>query len=252
MPDNTIPTSHPEMSLIRGKPIAITVVIPTYNRPEILKETIMRLDMHLKFQGQVRYIIGNDGDEPIEFDETMLRPGHTINIVASPQKGLGANLNFLLSLVETNIVMQLDDDHWLNRPLDVTDYARDLLKKNLNIGWIRLFMGEREDVYKLKSYYRMKSATYGPYWILDTESPELYLASNRPHIKRISFHISNFGWYPENRTLGKTEEAWCHQYKKLRNDSKSWGAKPWVAVPMFGLALEQWHHVGDSWQDRGL
>jgi hypothetical protein len=122
----------------------------------------------------------------------------------------------------------------------------------MNLGWIRMFMGERRDVYNLDGYYKFRAANYGPYWYVDAESPDLYIASNRPHVKRVDFHSVHYGWYPEDRTLGQTEEAWCHSYKDIRRRHGKWSGLPWVAVPMFGLQLDQWQHVGDSWQDKGL
>jgi hypothetical protein len=106
-------------------------------------------------------------------------------------------------------------------------------------------------MYNLKGYYKFLAANYGPYWYLDADSPDLYIASNRPHLKLTSFHRIDYGWYHENKTLGKTEESFCHQYKDVRRKS-DWKDKPWVVVPMVGLAWDQWLHVGESWQKEGL
>lgn len=245
MPDNT---GH-------GKPYAITVVIPTYNRPKILYQTIGRLYRYLEFDGEVRFLIGDDGGtDPVSASDLHALPAYregAISVIPGPRRGLGANLNMLLGEVTTNVVMQMDDDHWLTAPLDINDYARDLLDKSLNVGWIRLFLGERSDVYNLKGYYKFNAANYGPYWFINPESPDLYIASNRPHIKHMNFHI-HYGQYDEAKTLGKTEESWCHNYKNMRSASKKWEKLPWVVVPMLGLTLHQWQHVGESWQKEGL
>ncbi len=235
--------------IVHGTPKAITIIIPTYNRPDILRATLTRLDKNLVFGGEIRILIGDDGDKRLFVDR---KNRVNITVLPGPRRGLGANLNMLLNHVETNIVMQMDDDHWLTDTLDISDYARDLLNSKLNAGWVRLFMGERQDVYHFDTYYKLQGATFGPYWFVDADSPELYISSNRPHIKHINFHRDHYGFYPEDRTLGKTEEAWCHQYKKLRKAEKYWHVKPWVVVPLFGLSMRQWQHVGDSWQDEGL
>jgi glycosyltransferase involved in cell wall biosynthesis len=252
-------------SITEGKPRAVSVVIPTYNRVKILGKTIALLHQNLQFPGEVHYVIGNDGEE-IDYDDFVNLVNHevyklheglaaversNVRIIPGPKRGLGANLNNALEHATTNLVLQMDDDHWLVKELDITDYARDILNPELNIGWIRLFMGEREDVYSLSTYYKFKAALYGPYWYVDTESPELYIASNRPHIKHIRFHRAIYGWYDEDKTLGKTEESFCHRYKRIRNN-QPWERYPWVAVPMFGLALGQWDHVGESWQKQGF
>jgi len=234
----------------------LTIIIPTYNRPEILVETVDLLLSNLVYfdeQGNrepdVHVFIGNDGDD---FDpKYLLSDRGEIRIYKGPGRGLGANLNMLLSKVETPLVMQLDDDHHLIDHLDITDYARDLFTEELNIGWIRLFMGEEKDAYNLGKYYKFKAANYGPYWYLDVEGPELYLASNRPHIKHMRFHWV-YGMYDQSVKLGQTEVRWCANYKAMRREQPEWNIMPWVVIPMFGLNLGQWMHVGDSWQKKGL
>ena len=147
----------------------------------------------------------------------------------------------------------MDHDHWLEKPLDITDYADDLFDEELNLGWIRLFLGERSDYYNPRTYYKYKAANWGPYWYVSPESPFLYIASHRPHLKRVDFHVNHFGWYPENKKLGITEESWCHQYKDRRK-ALAWANGPWVAIPMLGLAYDQWKHWGvtESLQGEGL
>ncbi len=250
MPDSTVKDNMSKIEY--GKPKAITVVIPTYNRPEILAQTVNRLYSFLKFDGELRILIGDDGDEKTVPANVVDHENYQVTILPGPRRGLGANLNMLLKEVRTNIVLQMDDDHWLTQPLDINDYSRDLLNDAMNVGWIRLFLGERRDVYNLKTYYKFSVANYGPYWFISTESPELYIASNRPHIKHINFHKKHYGWYLEDRPLGKTEEAWCHSYKGIRNATKRWSRIPWVVIPMFGLSLNHWQHVGESWQKEGL
>lgn len=227
---------------------AITVVIPTYNRPDILMNTVHLIRENLVYDGPVNILVGDDSEEETPYvDASVLT-----KIVRGPQRGLGANLNNMLqNHVETDIVLQMDDDHWLKRPLDINQYVDDLRSGDGNIGWIRLFLGEHDDMYNLKGYYKFKAANYGPYWYIDVESPELYIASNRPHIKLTSFHRVDYGWYHEDKPLGKTEESFCHQYKDLRRRS-AWADRPWVVVPMLGLSFNQWSHVGDSWQKQGL
>lgn len=229
--------------MIKG-PSQITVIIPTYNRPKVLMRTISYIRSNLIFDGVVHIAVGNDGDDlPYSNYDAVIREG--------PKRGLGANLNFLMDLVETEVVLQMDDDHWLVEPLDINRYVNDLFNPELNIGWVRLFMGEPEDTYNLKSYYKFQAANYGPYWYISPDSPDLYIASNRPHIKKTIFHQRFYGLYREDLTLGKTEENFCHLYKSKRK-SLVWAALPWIVIPMFGLGHGQWAHVGESWQKEGF
>ncbi len=242
------------LASLEPPPKPITVIIPTYNRPEILVHTVQKVQRNLVYDGPTSILIGDDGDDlkikdSIGFhlvgDRSM-----PVQFLDGPKRGLGANLNMLLEKVETDIVLQMDDDHLLSKPLDITQYVIDMRNPEFNMGWIRLFLGEPADVYNLKTYYKFKAASYGPYWYVDTESPTLYLASNRPHLKRVDMHRKHFGWYLENVKLGKTEEGFCHQYKTTKKNQR-WNETPWVTIPMFNLEIGHWLHVGESWQKRG-
>ena len=231
-------------------PPAITIIIPTYNRSITLVQTVDRLMDHIRYRGRLEVLIGDDSTDPVEMIPPSYFPDTYIKVLPGPKKGLGANLNMLLRSVETDLVLQLDDDHWLDAPLDLTQYAADLRNDDFNMGWVRLFLGEVVDAYNLKTYYKFKAASYGPYWYIDTESPTLYIASNRPHLKKVGMHTQHFGWYPEGKRLGKTEEGFCHQYKATKKH-QAWQETPWITIPMFNLQINQWRHVGDSWQKRG-
>lgn len=226
----------------------VTAIIPTYNRPEILSETIARLIRFVQFDGQLSILVGDDSEE-WNLPETVLS-NRLVRVIAGPRNGLGANLNMLLREAETDVVLQMDDDHWLNSPLDISQYIHDLRTGFANIGWIRLFLGENEDMYNLKTYYKFVATNHGPYWF--PIGNELYIASNRPHLKLKSFHVDHFGFYDEGLRLGKTEEMFCHRYNDERK-KESWpGVRPWITIPMTGLSHQQWSHVGGSWQKKGL
>jgi glycosyltransferase involved in cell wall biosynthesis len=231
----------------------VTVIIPTYNRPEILRQTIRNLLTHLKFDGYIKVLVGNDSDR----EHTIVYSGRglelmprEVEIIPGPRQGLGANLNMLLTMAETPVVLQMDDDHWLVELLDITHYYDDLVRPGSRNGWIRLFLGEEKDFYGNQvGYYKFDASNLGPYWYLKPRIRELYIPSNRPHLKRRDFHVM-YGKYKEGVRLGNTEEAFCHQFEdkfmKLGPD------KQWVTIPMFGLQVNQWKHVGDSWQKEGL
>ena len=239
-----------EIKSMEPEPDPITIIIPTYNRPSILDKTIQNLLQNLEYEGRMHFLIGDDSEHPDAQAANDNLQNHFIDVVVGPGRGLGANLNMLLDTAKTDIVLQMDEDHWLATPLGITQYVKDLRNPNFNMGWVRLFLGEEEDVYSLETYYKFKAASYGPYWFVDAGSPTLYLASNRPHLKKIDMHKKHFGWYPEGKKLGHTEEGFCHQYKTTKKHQR-WHETPWVTIPMFGLSISQWKHVGDSWQKRG-
>jgi len=230
----------------------ITVIIPTYNRPDILAGAIARIgsNLHYHLGFQYTFLIGNDGEPGLDKYLRDIFGSDAIKVLEGPRRGLGANLNMLINACDTDLILQMDDDHWLEKELDINRYVSDMRNPDLNMGWVRLFLGEEHDVYNFDTYYKFKAATHGPYWFLDPDSPTLYMASNRPHLKKVSMHEKYFGWYEEDVKLGETETVFCHQYKTLKNHQK-FHESPWISIPMFGLQIDQWKHVGDSWQKRG-
>ena len=106
-------------------------------------------------------------------------------------------------------------------------------------------LGERVDSANPDTYYKFQARLYGRYWRIDPNGGELYVASNRPHLKRVAMH-DRYGYYPEDKTLGGTEEAFCHMYSDLWVDG--W---PEVVVPLYPPPEGTWQHVGKSWQKKG-
>ena len=113
----------------------ITIIIPTYNRADILNETIHLLDSNLRYEGDFYFLIGNDGNAPLHLEEK----DPFFKILAGPKKGLGANLNMLLKQSKTDVVLQMDDDHHLLKSLDINQFVKDLRTPELRVDWIRLF-----------------------------------------------------------------------------------------------------------------
>ena len=208
----------------------IAVLIPTYNRHAIVQETVGLLRMHLVYDGRIDLYVSEDGEMGRISGATLIE---------GPHQGLGANLNYLLMLTSGyDLVMQMDDDHHLRKPLDLTTHAAHL-RTNAQAGAVRL-MGV--------GGHRYTASLEGDYWRLHWDGPELYVASNRPHLKHARFHAA-YGGYPEGMRLGATEEAFCHQCKDA---AKALGSTaPAVYVPLC-QDDSAWSHVGDSWQLRGL
>lgn len=234
----------------------VMVGIPAYNRPDTICMTIGLLINSLKYSGNVHIVVSEDGDFQATVEAVMkerradsacfpaitITGKHigTVTIVKGPQKGLGANLNHLLGIAETNgydFIINMDDDHWLMKPLDLDPHVKHLLEDE-QAGWIRFYgIGHHDYVGELR----------GRYWYVRWNSPSLYITSFRPHLKHIRFH-KWFGKYPEGLKLGQTEESFCHQCKDIAR--KKGG--PRVLVPLLG-DLDWEHGIGvESWQGKGM
>jgi len=237
----------------------VTVIIPTFNRTKILVENVANIMLNLRGCNK-KVLIGDDGSNVRDTINTLLDynfpvgKGKPIEVFTGPHRGLGANLNMLIERAETEVIMQLDDDHILAKLLDVGQYVNDLIANEWRIGWIRLMLGEESDVANPETYYHFEAMNWGRYWYLKADGRELYLASNRPHLKRKDFHTKYYGFYELGMTLGEVEESFCHQYKNVwkRDSGNKSIALPSVVIPVVAPPFGTWKHVGDSWQKKGF
>lgn len=227
----------------------IAVLIPTYNRKKILSQSIDLLQKNLKYEGQVLILIGDDSDErAYAFDNAIVQqyPHGIFSFKNEPRLGLGANLNMLLgkavSDFKTDYVIQMDDDHWLIKPFDITPHVQKLIE-DPTAGCIRLMH---------VAGHRYRATLDNLYWRIDWESPEVYIASNRPHLKSISRFHETYGYYTEGLKLGLTEETFCHNCIDTARRRAIMGARSIdVLIPLDVQTESGWDHVGHSYQLQG-
>lgn len=215
----------------------IGVIIPTFNREQVVCRVLTGLKAHLRYAGQINYYVSTDGTDNTEV-EVARTFGDQVYVTHGPKRGLGANLNHLLHGTQEELILQLDDDHLLLTNLELDRHVVELLSCS-EAAWIRL-MGIGSHNYHAQLRHQ--------YWFVDWDSPELYIPSNRPHLKHKRFH-EVFGYYPEGVSLAVTEEGFCHQ---CRDKVPSLlGIPPQVLVPLNSNSESAWDHIGASWQLKG-
>lgn len=209
----------------------VGVLIPTFQRHEIMTRTVMLLRRHLRYSGALRIYVSEDGPELPSL------AAWDVQVSQGPQRGLGGNLNALWQAQEHDICLQMDDDYWLVGDLDLDPHVQTLLTEP-QAGVVRL-AGLAGHAYwgKLR----------GAHWWLDWQSPELYLASNRAHLKHRRWQQA-FGTYPESVSLADTENTYCANCKTLAQTPGDW---PHVLAPLDVATESLWWHAGGSWQNRG-
>lgn len=225
----------------------VAVLLPTYERPEVLARTVELLRQNLNYSGQVKILIGDDSHEPT-FRVGSADAGYFFH--GGQQYGLGRNLNSLL--VEAvnlgiDLVIQQDDDHQLVKPLELDKHVKKLMDDK-TAGAIRL-MGV--------GGHKYRANLDGLYWRLDWQSPEVYICSNRPHLKSISRFHGMYGGYHEGFKLGLTEEKFCHTCIDIAKERIEQGLPTVdVLVPLDVLTESSWEHNEISgvisWQARGF
>lgn len=227
-------------------PIAILVI--TYNRANTLQKTLRLLHEHVMYSGDQQYFVADDGST--DGTQAMIKEwgwrgiypkNMQLNLIQSDRKGLGANANAGLraAFEYSPIVLQLQDDMQPTKPLLLDAHVQKLQDDPL-AGFIRLWG---------VAGHKYKAELDGGYWGISWDSPEHYIASDRPHIKHKRFHEA-VGLYPEGRTTGDTEEAWCHQVRAVVNSGT---VVPRVFVPLIDTEYN-FEHVcyGQRWRDEGL
>lgn len=221
----------------------IGVILPTFNRPSILWHTCVRLRSFLITKEKIHFYIGDAGSVSVydSWLEEFKEIPENVTIIKPARRNLGNNLNELIRRANEDgcdILLQMDDDHWLKDPLDLDPHIA-VLRSDSPVKWIRL-MGV--------AFHQFDARLIGNYWRVKWDSPELYIASNRPHLKHILFH-AYYGLYPEDLTLGETEEGFCHN---CIDAGKIDSTSPCVGIPVNLRTESMWDHVGASWQDKGF
>jgi glycosyltransferase involved in cell wall biosynthesis len=216
---------------------SIAVLIPTFDRAKIVVECVAALQTNLSYRGSINYYVGVDGedDTTAQLNSSF---GPSVTVLSGPRAGLGGNLNQLIANATEPLMMQMDDDHILRAPLELCPHVNELME-NDDAGWIRL-MGIEDHSYTAN--------LRGRYWYLSWTSEELYIPSNRPHLKHRRW-LDFFPPYVEGVSLYQTEVKYCAQCK---DKAKQLHYKvPQVLVPLNSLSETGWDHVGESWQAKG-
>lgn len=219
----------------------LSILVVTYNRVGTLNETLHRLKQHTYYIGPRSYIVADDGSD--DGTQDMLATNHPeVTLVQSDRKGLGANANAGLreAMYRGPVILQLQDDLHLLSHLDLHPHVERLMNDETS-GYIRLWgVGG----------HRYTANLEGNYWRVWWNSDDLYIPSDRPHIKHRRFH-EFFGLYPEGHKAAETEDAWCHQCK---DRAGSGGRQLDVLVPQNQLTEITWEHVAwnQRWREVGL
>lgn len=225
----------------------VAVLIPTFNRGELLNENLRFLGANLKYEGAVKILVGDDSND----DSLVFLPEQRTALSTFPiqywrnkeRLGLGDNLNKLIELAgpETELAISMDDDHRLIRPLDITPYVNRLLEDS-TAGWVRL-MGT--DSHKLDAHLE------GAFWRVNWFSPELYITSFRAHLFKLKAWQEMYGPYPTTQFIGQCEEQYNHicidaARSRIRRDLPTLD----VLVPL-SAPEDAWSETGHSFQLQG-
>lgn len=212
----------------------ITIILLTYRRTDYALRTIAAARQHLRYAGELRWYVADDGSEPAHVDTVMaaaapLYGWHTV------RRGYGGNANAAWREADGlgPLSLWLEDDWVLRAPLDLTPYARLLLERD-EVGLVRLGILNLD----------VRGRTWGHdgrlYWTLD-HTPHhdgTPVFTGHPSLRHTRYR-DVYGWYPEGLTPGDTELSYAYQY---RIGPPSGPAIVWPAsYPEWGL----FDHIGE-------
>jgi GT2 family glycosyltransferase len=225
----------------------VAVLIPTFNRGELLNQNLRYLGANLKYEGSVKILVGDDSnDDSLVFlpEQSTVESTFPIQYWRNTERlGLGGNLNKLIEMAgsETLLAIAMDDDHRLVKPLDITPFVKKLLEDPA-AGWIRL-MGT--DSHKLSANLE------GAFWRVSWWSSELYITSFRAHIFKLQDWSSMYGPYPVTEKIGQCEEKFAHICIDIARERINRGLPTLDVLVPLRAPEEHWSESGHSFQLQG-
>lgn len=194
----------------------VAILIVTFDRPRLIRETIAALQRYLQYKGQLRWHIADDGTPnyvaDIEHDFPLLEFTHTI----TERGGWGVNVNAAMRYLSGEFIFLCEDDYKLRRAVDLTRGVA-LLLADKSIGLVRYdgiaAHGERGLDLQLRSvrHGQMKI----PHLRILKGSAHLNVYSNRPHLQHPRFHVA-YGGYPTGTSLAQTEQVFARRVKERK------------------------------------
>ena len=232
---------------------AVAVCIPTFNRAPIVRRTVELVLSNLHYAGPIHVIVGCDGDDDTPDQIEQIRdtpPGRVVTVLRSRAGGLGANMNRLIRLAQSQGIsmhLGMDDDHHLIAPLRLDRHVRKLMT-DASAGWIHLLMEAKGDEH-FDRYQFTASLDSDHYWRIHWDCMERFVMSFRPHLAHMRW-FEVMGYLAEGLRTGETEWEYSGRCKQRGMA----GAGVNAYVPLVAHDAETWHHAngGVSWNQMGL
>lgn len=239
----------------------LVILIMTYDRYSVVKDTIKSVLDNIRYPNY-KIVVSDDntgGGYTSKLKRLSAFKDADIEFIETPERmGWGKHANWALAHIrkehpDAEFIFHMEDDYQIDTVLDI-DTGVAILKRKPEIGMMRYrgTAGSHVVLHQMPSVtidhyvqeYQEGKGVVGEatYMLLDSNSPDLWLYSNGPHLKRADFH-DFYGEYPENVSLGDCEEQMAH---RVKNRMKLVNAPAIAIMPKWIPML--WDHVGDSWQ----
>lgn len=186
------------------------IMLFTYNRIEYAKATIRACLDNIRYSGDIIFHIADDGSSEEYRKELLYFAGCWANIthlgVSNSQRGgYGASYNAATMLVHprAEIVLPLEDDWKLERPLELDPLVRVLMTEP-SIGCIRMGYVGYIPGQVLRGTFLWSEGQH--FLVFDPYSPSQYVFSGHPRLETVEW-ARGVGPWPEGLPAGETELA---------------------------------------------
>ncbi len=189
----------------------VGVMLLTYDRIEYAARTLAAVHSNLGYDGEMRLHIADDGSSQ-EYRDCLWHAADNsgrwaaVTMSNAERRGYGASYNLGTQVLHTDcpILLPLEDDWELTRPLDLTPLVRVLLEDPATVRCIRLgYVGWTQDL--SGRFYGRNGATY---ILFDRDSPERHVAAGHPRVETREYE-QRVGPWNEGLDAGSTEHEWC-------------------------------------------
>lgn len=206
----------------------ITVILQTYKRTDYALRTIAAAREHLRYGGDLRWYVADDGSPAAHWDAIRAAlgsiEGHTM------RQGYGANANTAWNEADSALTFWLEDDFVLHAPLDLTPYAYTLMDcpevGMVRLGYIDPLMREPVQDFGGRAYHTLPR---------DWPDTSFYAFTGHPSLRHRRYREA-YGDYPVGLGPGDTELAYAYQYRV--------GSGPLIVWPADYPAGGLFDHIG--------
>lgn len=242
----------------------ITILINTYSRLSELIATVDGLRRQIIYPAnKLEWVIADDCSPDnylAQLRACKVFDGLNVRFISTPvNSGVGASMNNGFRDVDTEYCFYTQDDLYPTQPLDLRKSVA-LMEAQPNIGILRYRALGSDQLYIYRQH-EMDLSEWLPfqlagdtsmagkcvYLIIDKDSQSLYIYSDNPQLRRMSW-FTQYGWHFEGLKLGAQEDAYSHRVKNVMRER---GDALWIAT------LPEWinshyAHIGHTWKETAV
>lgn len=208
----------------------ITIILQTYKRTEYALRTIAAARQHLRYQGDLRWYVADDGSPAEHWDAILDALDQKVAGTHSYRQGYGANANAAWLAADSALTFWLEDDFMLTQPLDLTPHAYTLMDSPA-VGMVRLGYIDGERLQPAQDFAGRRYHTLARDW----PDTSFYAFTGHPSLRHSRYRDA-YGDYPTGLTPGDTELAYAYQYRI--------GDGPLIVWPEGYPEQGYFHHIG--------